>query len=92
MMFCKISCCLKNKIHVTLSQTILMWCKRRCAWGTFLLLLTIAYRQPGHKSEFNCKLANKLRINTPWEAQHIPLPNYSTIHKELMASSLCFYI
>lgn len=58
----------------------------------YFLLLTIAYQQRGHESEFKNKLANKLRINTPWVAQHILLPNYSTIHKELMAPSLCFYI
>lgn len=57
----------------------------------YFLLLTIAYQHHSHKSEFNCKLANKLCVNTPWVAQYIPLPNYSTIHKELMAASLCFY-
>lgn len=58
----------------------------------YFLLLTIAYQQRGHKSEFNCKLANKLHINTPWVVQHIPLPNYASIHKKLRALSLCFYI
>lgn len=65
------------------------------ALGVFFIIinhLNIAYQLCGHKSELSCKLANRLLVNTPWVAQHIPLPNYPTIHKELMASSLCFYI